>query len=260
MTYEKPQKRNPHQLTIKQHIYPNFCVKKFYNSNNRVELLDKKSNKISYVTGSDSIFCAKRIWDQRSESGFMKSIEDKYEDLLKRIYHKITYEVSDEDQIAISEMFFLWMCRYQRANNPIPDQTLRGILPPKPEDTFNKDQLEHLEKVGIISMRSDGNISGRHFNGTNIQLKIMQYKTLHKHLKWGILHSSNAEFIVPDTYEDIAVMPISPKMCFVLNGKSGSIADDQVYQINNIAFSKSKKFYFAKDISVCFSDNSLLRG
>ncbi|TVQ83327.1 MAG: DUF4238 domain-containing protein [Micavibrio sp.] len=256
MTYEKPQKRNPHQLTVKQHIFPNFCVKQFYNSNNRVELFDKNTNKVSYVTGSDSLFCAKRVWDQSSESGYMKSIEDKYEDMLKRTYHKVTYQISEQDQITVGEMFFLWMCRYQRANAPIPDQVLKNILPPKPEDSFGKDQLEQLEKIGVISMRSDGYISGRFFNGTNIQQKIMEYKLLHKHLKWGVLHSSNAEFIVPDTYEDIAVLPISPKICFALHVASGHISDDQVFQINNIARSKSKKFYFARDMSYCFADTS----
>lgn len=251
---------NPHNLTVNQHIFPKFCIKRFVNSSNKVDFYDLKNKRLSKQNPKNHRFCGQRIWNERQETGFMKSIEDDYLDLINRTYHRVTYQLQPTDHTIITSMFFLWKFRQYRAVNPIPDTRLKGMLTNGSSTSFTLDQKEQAEAVGITIIDDNGWVNSRDMTGDNIQLQVMHYKNHYKNMYWGVLHSQNAEFLVPDTYDDVLVLPVSPFMCFVLNFESALVTDNHVYQINKIAISKSQKYYFARDFSKCFIDNSQPQG
>ena len=85
MIYEKPQKRNPHQITIRQHVFPRFCIQRFCDEAGVVSFFDKITGSIQSKTSKDISFCALRVWDEHAEHGYMKSIEDNFEVLSKYV-------------------------------------------------------------------------------------------------------------------------------------------------------------------------------
>lgn len=80
MHYPKPQKGNPHKLTINQHIFPKACISRFARENGTVQVRRKCGEQDQWVTPGNSYFCARRLWDQKAEAVFMKAIEDRYQD------------------------------------------------------------------------------------------------------------------------------------------------------------------------------------
>ena len=78
MKYEKTQKGNPHRLTVQQHCFPRRSIARFADSNGVVHVHIVRAGRTAFLTPEDSIFCARRTWDERAESGFMKKIEDVY--------------------------------------------------------------------------------------------------------------------------------------------------------------------------------------
>jgi hypothetical protein len=76
--FEHTCKDNPEKLTKKQHIFPAESIKRFYNEDCYVKVKRKNNNKYFPAKAGNKIFCAKRIWDERSEKIWMKSIEDEF--------------------------------------------------------------------------------------------------------------------------------------------------------------------------------------
>jgi hypothetical protein len=259
MNQNLTQTGNPHGLTVNQHIFPQFCIKRFSDSSGKVSFYDKQYNRTSKQYPKNHRFCGQRVWNENQETGFMKSIEDDYLSVINRVYHQVTYQLQPEDHYVITSMFFLWKFRQYRTTNPIPNTRLKGILTNGLSASFTLDQREQAEKVGVTIIDDNGWVNSRDMTGDNIQLQVMHYRNHYKNMRWGVLHSQNAEFLVPDTYDDVLVLPVSPFICFVLNFESALVTDQHVYQINKIAVSKSQKYYFARDFSKCFSDSSLLQ-
>jgi hypothetical protein len=78
--FEKPQKGNPHQLPVMQHVWPLESIARFADGNGVVCLFDKVRNKLRQAKPDDDIFCAKRVWDRRAECGYMKGITSSVQD------------------------------------------------------------------------------------------------------------------------------------------------------------------------------------
>jgi hypothetical protein len=77
MKYEKPQSGNPHELPVKQHVFPAASIARFTQGDGCVSVYLIKHKKEILVKPDDQIFCARWVWDYRAEIGFMKQIEDK---------------------------------------------------------------------------------------------------------------------------------------------------------------------------------------
>ncbi len=254
MTYEKTQKRNPHQLTIRQHVFPQFCIKKFCNTSGVVSFHDKQTGIISSKTPKDVVFCALRTWDQRAESGYMKDAEDKYETLSKAIIDGDIQKLSPEHQNEITEMFSIWNLRHYYRKNPIPDQKLNGVLDQEPK--YTKDQQECLEKHHIGFIKEGAIVPGRDITGVRIQLHMFDLKKRFKDGSWGIVRSDKSDFLVPDNFNK-GILPVSPRICLVFECDNMNIDSQDVAQINRWAIESSTDYYFAKDLSACpITDNS----
>ena len=85
MKFEKPQKGNPHGIVVNQHVFPRMSIDRFSNEDGVVQINNLAAEKVHFVKPVDKLFCASRVWDQRAESGYMKSIEDEFQKLANRI-------------------------------------------------------------------------------------------------------------------------------------------------------------------------------
>ncbi len=251
MKYEKVQKRNPHSLTVNQHIFPTKSIERFIDSSGTVAVYLKDTSKEIRLKPNDKLFCARRVWDQRAESGYMKKIEDSFQALASKIVANQIKNLGESENRTVSDFFALWELRFYRNLNPINDSRLKGILPGKP---LTKDEEELLEKKNVVFARDKASIPtipSRFMNGLNIQMSIDKRRTQMGNLKWGIVNSFEGEFIVPENFSNTAILPVSPKIILLGNSKNLIIPRSEVIKVNQLSISSSNTYYFAKDLSSC---------
>lgn len=245
--HERTQTRNPHQLTIRQHCFPRKSIERFANKDGLVHVHLIKHNKTVFLKPEDNNFCALRTWDQRAEIGYMREIEDEYQDLATKIADgTIVRRLSLEEKNIVTDMYVLWNCRWHWNNNPAENQTIKGALGVSRE--FSIDEQEHLEKEGISVIRPDLSISGRHLTGVKIQQNFLQQRKHMRGCTWGILNSPRTGFVVPDNASNSVILPVTPNKCLV-NAEGYHFANErEVAEMNNLARKYSEKYYFARSL------------
>ncbi len=252
MKYEKPQKKNPNELVIKQHIFPSKSIRRFVQNNGTVNVKLVKQNKVIKLPPDDKLFCAKRSWDQRAETGYMKEIEDKFQTLASKIVTNKIKNIGESENRTVSEFFALWELRFYKNLNPIDDTELKEILPGK---SYTKNEEEILEKSNMVfakaSARDKVSIPSRFMNSQSIQMGIYERIAQMGYLKWGIVSSHEGEFIVPDNFSNNAILPVSPNIILLWDSNNLVIRRSEVIKVNQLAISCSKTFYFAKELSSC---------
>ncbi len=81
MKGERTTKGNPYKLTRAQHVVPKRSIERFKNINGSVLVNLIESQKTFSAKPGNSAFCVNRVWDQRSEDGWMHGIESRYQNL-----------------------------------------------------------------------------------------------------------------------------------------------------------------------------------
>lgn len=246
---EPTQPGNPYKLTINQHIFPTASIERFTKSNGKVNvyLIDNKRN--IYLNPKDQVFVAKRVWNNAAEKGFMKIVEDEFQGLVNSILNNRFGEIFDDNQNKIISNFYaLCRLRFEESKKPPQDIQLNGF--PK-EIVLTKDEEEILESNQAYS------ISGSVINSRNLasfRLHFLYPRLCSPETKWSLVYSRNIQFIVPDSFGNIGVVPLTPNYCLVANQQSGEISSDNAVQMNKLAIEKSSKYYFAHDLSMCGVD------
>ncbi len=244
--YEKTQSGNPHQLTVWQHCFPKKSIERFANEDGRVQVHIIEHDKTEPLTPDNNIFCARRSWDQRAETGFMKEVEDAYQELADKIAAgKVVRRLKPDENCVITDMFLLWSLRWHYSKNPVEDQEIKGVLASTHKNF--KDVQERLEKRGFISIKPDLTISGRHFTGINIQLEIINGRNHMKDFSWCILNCREVEFVVPD-HPTYYVLPVTPNICLVKEEEREPVSTRTIAELNDLVKEKSEKYYFARSL------------
>ena len=156
--YEVPQQGNPHQLTVNQHCFPITAIRRFCDISGTVAVIRRGKSPFRAPPDAE-IFCAKRVWDQRTESRFMTAIERRYQQLADKIVATLGSSLTEEDCETVTSMYVLWTLRSHYRHQPIPDQRPNGIL--DVAQHLTTDDQEYLEKNGINYTRSNLTIPGR---------------------------------------------------------------------------------------------------
>lgn len=242
MKYEKPQKGNPHQLTVNQHCFPARSIERFTDSSQRVEVCLLNKGKSFSASPSGKVFCARRAWDQRAESGFMKEIEDEYQLLADKVINGDISTLNSEQQLVVSQMFALWNVRWHWANAPVTDQKIEGAIGVAVE--CSQDEQEQLEKAGITVIRPELTISGRFFTGVSIQRNIDLVLGQLSDAYWGILTCDEGEFLVPDTASTLRYVPLTPNICFFSQSHDEQITGAELEKINQEVIRGASQYYF----------------
>lgn len=249
MKYEKPQKGNPYNLTIQQHTFPAASIIRFVNNAGVVSVYHIRSGKALSLPPNDQMFCAKRNWDQRAETGYMKKIEDKFQSLAEDVISEAVSVIGTKEKRIIDDFFALLVLRTESKADPLPDQSVPGII--QLEHAPTKDEQELLEKNDIGFIRPNFTIPGRQLRGINIQKNIIRAPKELADTRWGILKTQSGEFIVPDRFAGLNVVPLTPTCCLLSPSQNREISSHELVRINRKAVAVSSEYYFARDLSQC---------
>ena len=247
MKSNKTQKGNPHQLTLRQHCFPKRSIDRFTNEYGKVYVHLIKPAKTVILNSDNRIFCAHRIWDERAESGFMKEIEDAYQDLADRVADdRLIRRFSAKERQIVTNMYLLWNIGWFWKNQPLVDQKLKGVTDVTPK--YSIDQQEILEKAHTAIIRPDTSIAGRHIAGGKIQMNLINVRKSMKYVHWGILKSRDGHFVVPDNSANRFILPVTPEICLT-NGEGYRIATKYgLSEMNEQSKQESKEYYFARNL------------
>jgi hypothetical protein len=242
--YEKVQKKNPHRVSVNQHIIPIKCIERF-TSGNVVELRDLKRGITRNASPNDEVFICKRMWDHASETGFMKSVEDSFQDLVDKLVEGHSVSVEERNKV-VTEFYSLWCARFfisKHANN-------ENVFLPVTGDVLTKDEEEKIESMNMAFVRSGGVMPERFINGGQAQLRYMSYKQVYENTNWGLVTAKKKEFIVPDNFLKVMVVPISPKLSFIGGCRDGVASNFDVLKVNRAAVKNADSFIFAHKFSM----------
>jgi hypothetical protein len=242
MAYEPTIKKNPRQLAIEQHFHTAHAISLFYDSDEKVEVMELSSGVIVKRHKRAKIFSTKRTWDQRAETGYMVPIEN--------AFHKEIDDIksfSDRNHQAISKYCLLWRLRHDYHLSSPADVVLNGVS----GSGLTKEQEEILESKNASFVRDGGVVASRFASGLQIQISLDRDWHACSHFKWGLIEAQDGEFIVADGYGDFAFIPISPKLAFWAGESDQKISRQQLAEVNKESVSRAKEYYFARKISEC---------
>lgn len=246
MGYEATQKGNPHKLTINQHVFPKKSIDRFSDESGLVQLFRTDGSKVISASSTNSLFCAKRVWDQSTEAGIGKHIEDRFQGLVDSILAGHSNVIGHFEKTVVEDFFSLWRTRQKFRAEGLDDFKLEGIE----GDSLTKDEQEILERQHIIFC-IDGVMPGRFAAGTHVFGYMNTFRQDNQHMQWGIVRAGEGEFIVPDCYQDMMIVPVSPKLMIVADQPNSTLTRSEVAVINQTAIARSTDYYFARRLSSC---------
>jgi len=243
MNYEKPQRHNPNELTIRQHVIPARSLKRFSNLNGFVQVSLEGGNKTLSLKPSNDFFTLARVWDQRAESGWMKKIEDQFQPLADDILSGRLESIVGEQIRTVAYFFSLWHWRSRQAAQIAQDVQLHNAG----GASLTKDEEEKLEKRHILFSRSGGRMPARFLTGLQLQKFTDQYTHQIKDWTWGIIHAPYGEFLMPDVPSH-NILPISPKVVIAANHSNGIIRKENLKNINISLMVYTWNYFVARDV------------
>lgn len=245
---EKTRPRNPNRLTLDQHVFPAKSIERFADPDGRVAVHLLDSDKIIRVKSDNPLFCADRAWDQRAETGFMKQIEDAFQEAVRPILEGNAASVSAEARTAIDRMYSLWYWRARYRDLESQETDLKGII----GSDLTLAQEENLESNGYMFARKSGTMPARQLNGVTLMIRTNRYAD---HLaatvpRWGVITAQVGEFIVPDVPWH-GVLPLKPQLALINAAPDGMITEQNLAQFNDATRSLSEDYFFARDFARC---------
>jgi hypothetical protein len=147
---------------------------------------------------------------------------------------------------TISRMYSLWRIRHHRANNSLPDAYIGT-----PERVISNQVMDEGEHYGMISITADGLIPGRMMAGPLMLLALDRQVEALAGKRWGIIYAKEGEFVLPDSFGDLMIMPLSPSCCLVADEGDGSVGVEGVSQINGLAKAHASSYLAARDLAKC---------
>jgi len=244
---EKTRRGNPNQLTCKQHVFPARSIERFAGEDGRVSVHDLRTGRDWRPKPRDKLFCARRAWDQRAETGYMKRIEDEFQTVAKVIIEGQTTLSTPEQRQAVEGLFALWYMRGRYRELAAQEITLNGIE----GDDLTKEQEENLEAKGYLFSRRGGRIPARQLNGLWLQRRIDGYRgDLSSIGRWGVITPESGEFLVADVPSH-GILPLTPKLALVASSPDGMISVENLALLNRASIADSQYYFFARDLSAC---------
>ena len=246
MKFERPQKGNPHRLTVDQHVFPKRSLERYAGRDGRIAVRRSAGGKEIRLKSDDQIFCARRAWDHGSEVGFMKTCEDRFQVVAERICAGGD-ALSPEESHAVSVFYGLWRARFKRRFGGQADLELKGVLP---GIDHTIDEQEQMERAGMTFMRGVS-IPGRFQTGLAISYELSKMARALRDVAWGVQRAERGELILPDTFGERAAIPVSPTICLYAGKEDGRLSVEDVRAFNRIALEAAIDYVAARDFSSC---------
>lgn len=247
MKFETTQNKNPHRLTIKQHVFPRQSIDRFSDARGMVEVFSSRFSRVVEVSPNNDLFCAKRLWDQITEASIGKTIEDRFQDVARSVISGRTKSIGLLEKRVVDEFFSLWRARHSFLVSGLPDQVCKAIK----GDAFTQDQEERLEKKHAIFVREGGVMPGRFAARIHVFGYQKAFIKANANVHWGVVRAGSGEFIAPDCFQNTLVIPVSPVICLMAGQPDSTLSLAEVATTNRAAISNSTHYYFARDLSDC---------
>lgn len=243
MPFEKPQAGNPHQLTVNQHCFPASAIARFCDTSGQVQVTLKEGHSFR-ADPSNKVFCAKRAWDQRAESGYMLSIENEYRDYAESVIASGSLSVSQSGSAVVSAMYSLWCLRESMRDAEIEEYPIPGVVELAVE--YSKDDMELLEKAHISTFRPDFTIPARHTVSGLIQIRLNRALRSFRGTEWRLAHAESG-FVVPDSSLDRMILPLSPSLCFYHTQEQTMIHGvEDITAFNATSIERCLRYHFSR--------------
>lgn len=242
----KPTQRgNPHRLTTNQHVLPKASIERFTGPDGSVDCCLLPEGGIQRLRPGNPLFCASRVWDQRAEAGpTTQQVEAEFQELATRIESDQTAILDATSHLTVTKFFALVIVREQLKNEAPGDL----VMPGRNGHDLNLDEQERLEKMGYLFARDGGIIDSRMAAGIRIEGQILWAVRTWGHRRWGVVRSPGPQFIVPDTIQQLAFVPIGPKTLLGANCPNGLMSPKDVHAHNRCARAVAERYYFAQDL------------
>ncbi|WP_148715762.1 DUF4238 domain-containing protein [Chitinolyticbacter meiyuanensis] len=236
------------QITVDQHVIAKSLLKRFSGADGQVEVRDLSTERIVRRPPKHAVFTVPRHWDQRSEAATMHDIERRFGIIVASVLRGATTALDEARHRTISEMFALWRARTHLAHEPMADLQLAGVTP---ERNVSADQMDQLERYGIIVADSKGVVAGRMLAGPALMRMLDFHVCELAGKRWGIVRAEAGEFVLPDTFGGNLVLPISPTCCFVADNPDGVVTREVVGELNALAKQSARNYMVARCFSAC---------
>ncbi|MGY2282905.1 hypothetical protein [Pseudomonas gingeri] len=246
MEFEETQKGNPHKLTINQHVFPKKSIDRFSDDNGLVQLYRKDGAKVIRASSTNSLFCAKRVWDQSTEVGIGKDIEDRFQALAESILSGASKVIGYFEKFVVEDFFSLWRARQKFRAEGLSDIEIEGVH----GDLLTKDEQEILERKHVMFFRN-GVMPGRFAARIHVFGYVNTFRHDNQHMQWGVVRAGEGEFIVPDCFQDMMIVPVSPKLMIVADQPNSTLTRSEVAVVNQISIARSTDYYFSRRLSSC---------
>jgi len=241
------QKGNPHQLPIRQHIFPAKSIARFCDKSGGVEVCFKTRGLQRKLRPNNAPFVVKQYWDAKAEESF-KGIEDSFQAMIERINPNGFVKLYALENEVSLRMYSSW---YARAHFDKPtDQLINGVIGPSRD--LSIDVRERLEKAGLLTLSSDCIVSGRQLSWNYLLQYMDVLEEKFKGKTWGLLTAACGEFLVPDMPpNNMITLPVTPRHLLLMDHPNQTIPEFAVKEINNRFIAGSKNYYFARTLITC---------
>ncbi len=234
---ERPQKGNPHNLTRDQHVIPESTLHRFAGADGLVEVHFRDS-RVRRVATDNELFSVDRLWDQRSEAGYMNSIERCFKTVVDDLESGRLASLRPEDHRVITRFWSLWRWRSYFVDFPETDRFLNGVKP----DTLTKDQMEVLESNWGSFIKEDGTLPARGVTGLLIQMLVDRDELEAGRKLWGVMRGSSSTLIIPDRPGSLMAIPASPRLLLGADNPDGDLTPQDIERANAIAIRLSRNY------------------
>ena len=229
--------KNLNGLTIRQHVFPRASIARFTNQRGQVALHYKEGN-ACLVSSKHKVFCALQVWDDWSEHGRANPIEEEYQRVASSFANRVGDLTSSESKV-LTQMFCLWVARCWLRHSPATNYKLNGVT--GETYPFTQDQREKAEKMGVVTLGSDGTLPSRLIVGDQIQLGMASFCGEFGNTNWTCVEYRGETVLVPDGFYRFPYMPLSPSKAFISNSHQHL----SISELNSIALSESVAYYFS---------------
>jgi len=234
---ERTQKGNPHRLTREQHVIPMATLRRFAQSDGRVEV-HFRDGRIVKLPVDDQLFCVERLWDQRAEAGYMKKIEDEFQALIDELETGQSGPLATAQYRCITRFWGLWHWRNHFIDSPLEDMQLNGIA----GELLTLDQKEILESRWYAFAVGDGKLPARIMTGLQIQIAIDRYEMANGGKRWGVFRSPAMPLVIGDRPGNLMSLPASPRLLLAADNPDGELTEYEALRANQAALALSRNF------------------
>lgn len=248
MRFEKTQKGNPHELTVRQHVHSAACIERFANDDGFVAVSRRDSSRVFLVRPNDDLFVTKRAWSHGIEHGLFYEIETRFQQAVTQ-----ALTTTDEvDHSAITDYAVVWVIRDHLAQADREPIVLTEIC----GSGLTKDEEEMLETQGAGFVR-DGGLMPAHISRWPMAMALFDEKRVRLDwVRWRVGTTPLGTYIIcPDAFRsmDVAAIPINPTTALVAchdGGPPDEMTLDLVHRLNRRSLDDARSCVFGHPASL----------